>query len=71
MVNIMNVIFKPLYEDAQHPYSCTKCDHGKCKLPLEVNKEYIVVNIEDDKFMLMGWGSMRFNPECFKKFNSP
>ena len=45
--------------------NCTKCDDGRCNLPLIVDKHHDVV-IEDDEFYeFMGWGSMKFRKTCF------
>lgn len=58
------IIFKPLHNKEKE--KCKKCDHGRCNLPLEEDKKYLVIAISDsDKFILHGWGSMEFHPECF------
>ncbi len=51
---------------------CTNCDHGRCHLPLDINKEYDVVREEEGFYELMGWGSMKFKANCFETCdNSP
>ena len=59
----MEVIFKPKHNKEE--IKCKQCDHGRCNLPLIENEIYKVVNIKDEMYQLMGWGSMLFNPECF------
>lgn len=59
-----NALFKPLYNKEKE--KCKKCDNGRCSLPLEENRKYLIVGISDsNKFILDGWGSMEFQPECF------
>ena len=48
-----------------HEKGCTKCAFGKNNLPLDVTKDFEVTVEHDNEYELMGWGSMRFNKECF------
>ena len=45
---------------------CVACDHGKKKLPLVPGEVYQVLEVNKEGFyILMGWGSMIFDPKCF------
>lgn len=60
------VTFSPKYNIKEKCGNCDECAHKKYQLPLVENKKYEVVHVTNNgSYELMGWGSMKFNPDCF------